>query len=198
MATGKLSNAIFYGISNGKIIRQFSSKTQKSVERINKNGKTVHEEFYDFLDGFIVDISVREHDEYGKFWVVSLRDEASGITQNLQFNYSSGYANGFLKALPNVDLSQKVKIMPSARKEGDKTKTTIFIGQHENAVKWYYTKAERRGLPDLKKIKIKGKETWDDTEAMAFLEKMVKDMILPKLAKQTIENIPSLSDDLPF
>lgn len=182
MAAGQSSNAIFYGISNGKIVRQFQNKTQSSVERINKNGKTVHEEHYDFLDGTITDITTKEN-EYGKFWVVILRDDETGENQNLQFNFSSGYANGFLKALPNVDLSQKVKLSPSAKKEGDKTKTTIFINQGGSAIKWYFTKDNPNGLPSLKKVKIKGKETWDDSEAMEFLENMVETEIRPKLGK---------------
>lgn len=179
MAAGQHNSGIYYGISNGKIVRQFTSKTPKSIERVNKNGKTVHEEFYDYLDGFITDISVKEHKDYGKFWVVTVQD--GNDTQILQFNYSSGYANGFLKALPNVDFSQKVKLSPSSKTEGDKTKTTLFINQGRDAIKWYYTKEEPNGLPPLKKVKIKGKESWDDSDAMEFLEKMVKDDILPQL-----------------
>jgi hypothetical protein len=183
MAAGKSTNEFYYGISNGKIVRQFMSKTDNSIERINKNGRIVYEEFYDFIDGTIMDISVKVHDEYGKFWVVVLKDDNNGTIQHLQFNYSSGYANGFLKALPNVDLSQKVKIIPNAKKEGDKTKTTIFISQFDKAVKWYFTKNNPNGLPELKKIKIKGKSTWDDSEAMEFLESIVVNQILPKILK---------------
>jgi len=183
MAAGKSTNEIYYGISNGKIVRQFLNKTDNSVERINKNGRIVYEVFYDFIDGVIMNISIKAHDEYGKFWQVVLKDEESGTVQNLQFNYSSGYANGFLKALPNIDLSQKVKIIPNAKKEADKTKTTIFLKQFDKVIKWYFTKANPNGLPELKKIKIKGKSTWDDSEAMEFLESMVINQILPKILR---------------
>lgn len=181
MAAGNNSNAVFYGISNGKIVRQFNQPTGNSVERVNKNGKTVYEEFYDYIDGIITNIEAREND-YGKFWYVTLND--GGQTQILQFNYSSGYANAFLKALPNVDLSQKVKLSPKATKEGDKTKTTLFINQHGSAVKWAFTKDAPNGLPELKQVKIKGKVTWDDSDAMDFLENMVKNDILPQLKSQ--------------
>lgn len=185
MAAGKSSNAIFYNISNGKIVRQFPSRTAHTKERINKKGKTVHEEFYDYVDGYIVDISTKEHDEYGRFWNITLIDD-DGVMQHLQFNYSSGYSAGFLKALPNVDFSKKVKIIPNAKKDGEKTKTTIFINQNDKSIKWFFTRDNPNGLPQLKKIKIKGKETWDDTEVMEFLEQMVVNKILPRLEQQKI------------
>jgi hypothetical protein len=49
------------------------------------------------------------------------------INHTVQFGYSSGYAIGFLKALPNVDIALPVTIIPNAKKEGDKLKTTIFF-----------------------------------------------------------------------
>lgn len=197
MAAGTNSNAIFYGISNGKIVRQFQNKTATSVERVNKNGKTVHEEFYDYLDGVIVDISVKDN-EWGKFWIVTLDD--AGTRQQLQFNYSSGYANGFLKALPNVDLSEKVKLIPSSKKEGDKTKATIFINQHGEAIKWAFTKDNPNGMPELKQVKIKGKITWDDSDVMEFLEKMINTKILPQLKsfKEVAAEVEETDENTPF
>lgn len=197
MAAGKLSNAIFYSISNGKIVRQHPIKTPNSIERVNKNGKTVYEEFYDYLDGVIIDLQLREHEEYGKFWNVILKDD-DRVIQILQFSYSSGYATAFLKALPNVDVQKKLKIIPNARKEGDKTKTTIFINQNNKPIKWFYTRENPNGLPPLKKIKIKGKETWDDTQAMEFLENMVEQKILPQLSKEILVPEEASADDLPF
>ncbi len=117
MAVGNSSNAIYYSIGNGKICRQFKDKTANSKERVNKNGKTVHEEFYDYIDGVITNIDTKDSD-YGKFWMITLSDGEQ--SQVLQFNYSSGYANAFLKCLPNVDLQAKVKIIPSLKVEGDK------------------------------------------------------------------------------
>jgi hypothetical protein len=197
MAAGILLNAIFYNISNGKIVRQFPNTTNHSIARINKNGKTVHEEFYDYLDGVILDIAVKEHEEYGKFWNIVLKDR-EGFIQNLQFAYSSGYAMGFLKALPNVDLSKELKIIPNAKKDGDKTKTTVFINQFEKSIKWHYTRENPNGLPLLKKIKIKGKDTWDDTDVMEFLESMVTNKILPKLSNEIVTEEVEKKNDLPF
>ena len=203
MATGNNSNAAFYSISNGKICRQFSQPTEHSISRVNMNTKTVHEEFYDYIDGTITNIETRES-TYGKQWIVTLRDQ-DGSTQQLQMNYSGGYAAALLKTLPNVDLSAKVKITPKLTVEGEKKKTTLFINQHGVALKHYFTKDNPNGLPQLKKVKIKGKEAWDDSDVMEFLENMVKTSIIPKLkavpapvAVDASGNDADEKDDLPF
>ncbi len=189
------SSAIYLSVSNGKICRQLQSKSETSIERTNKNGKIVHEEFYDKLSGHLIDVKVREVDLAGqqlKFWEIVLMDE--GTKYNLQFNYSSGYANGFLKTIPNADLSQRITIIPKCEEKDGKKKTTIFINQNGNSLKHFYTKENPNGLPQMQKIKFKGKETWDDTDMMQFLEKMINETILPKLNKEVKELEPVVVD----
>ena len=50
-------------------------------------------------------------------------------------------------------------------------------------------------LPDLKKIKVKGKDTWDDSERLEFLEEYVKNTILPKI-KPVLQDVSE--EDTPF
>lgn len=195
------SSAIYLTISNGKISRRVMQPTDTSIERVNKEGKVVHEEFYKGWQGHIVNIEVREHKDYGKFWNVTLRDQSGDAI--LQMNYSGGYASAFLKQLPNVDFTSHVTIIPSMKIEGDKKKASLFIQQHGQALKHFYTRDTPNGLPQLKKIKVKGKETYDDSDMMEFLEKMVKDIIIPKI-KQAGTKMPvevgqdDNADDLPF
>lgn len=181
MGAVQQSNAIFLTISNGQICRKVQSKTKDSKERVNKNGVTVHEEYYKGWKGRITAIEVREHKEFGKFWNVTLTDDQGDAI--LQMKYSSGYATAFLKMLPNVDLNSDVIITPKLTIEGDKKKTSLFITQHGQPIKWYYTKDNPNGLPELKKIKVKGKEQWDDSDIAEFLENMVNTDIASKLPK---------------
>lgn len=181
MGAIKQSNAIFLSISNGKICRQVLQPTNTSVTRVNKNGKTVHEEFYKGWKGLITGIGVKEHKEFGKFWVITLTDKDGDAI--LQMNYSSGYSSAFLKTLPNIDLKSEVNFVPDMKIEGDKKKTTVFITQHGQPVKWAYTKDVPNGLPQLKQVKVKGKITWDDSDCSEFLEKMVNEKIIPNLPK---------------
>jgi hypothetical protein len=141
----------------------------------------------------ITDIQTKDSD-YGKSWVVTIDDE--GEKYILQMDYSGGYSSAFLKALPNVDLSQKVKLSPKMTIEGDKKKTTLFINQGGTAAKHFYTKDNPNGLPQMVQKKVKGKMQWDDSEMMEFFERMVNTQILPKL-KGVAASIGDDSEDEP-
>jgi len=199
------SNAIFLSIADGKISRRRHEPNEKTVTRTTKQGKVVHEEFYKGWKGRITDIQVREHKEYGKFWNVTLTDDDGDAI--LQMNYSSGYSAAFLKILPNIDLLTDVIISPSMKMEGEKKKTSVFVTQHGKPLKHFYTKDSPNGLPQLKKIKVKGKEQWDDSDMMEFFENMVNSEIMPKLKKPAgvkkvdvvdVDDMGDPIEDLPF
>ena len=65
--------------------------------------------------------------------------------------------------------------------EGEKKKASLFIMQDDKPLKHFYTKDNQNGLPKMKQLKVKGVMTWDDTEMMEFLEKMVFTEVVPKL-----------------
>ena len=192
MAEVITSHAAFYTITDGRICRTFKAATAKSIERVNKMGKIVHEEFCNALSGCITAITTKDHPDYGKFWLITLVDgDWSGV---VQIKYSSGYASAFLKLLPNVNLSKDVTIQPKMVVDGDKKKASLFIMQEGIPLKHFYTKDNPNGLPQMKKIKVKGKETWDDTEMMEFLEKMVFTEVVPKLNGASSEDSKEIED----
>jgi hypothetical protein len=184
------SSSIYLQISNGKLVRSFSSPTPKSVSRTNKVGKEVHEEFYDSLTGHVKGISTKET-EYGKFWVINVNDGESDYT--LSTNYSGGYAVSFLKAIPNADLSRVMTITPKIMVDGDKRNSVMFINQDGKGLKHYWTKDNPGQLPNLEKIKIKGKDTWDDTKRLEYLENFVKDLFNSK-----VEPASAVDEETPF
>lgn len=193
MAVGNFNggNTVYLGVSNGKIVRSFKSKTEHSIERVNKAGKLVYEEHYDFVEGIIKGLNTKEND-YGKFWVVSL--ESDGKTYLLEFNYSGGISQSFLKALPNVKLGLPVRLVPRVSEDPNtgKKKAVMFINQGDSGIKHYFTKDNPNGMPDLTKVKIKGKETWDDTDRMEFLEKFCKALFTsaPSVAEEHDDEVP--------
>jgi len=203
MALEKNNNATFLSIGDGKITKRVKQPTDISQSRTLKNGNTIHEEIYDGVSGIITGIKTHEHPSFGKFWNVTIQDgEESYI---LQMNYSGGYASAFLKALPNVDLSKRVRFSPSMKIEGDKKKVTLFLNQDGHALKHFYTKDNPNGLPQMVQIKVKGKLQWDDSAMMDFLEKMVVKDILPKLSKSSVpepamagEASEESDDEMPF
>lgn len=195
MGAVEFNNAIFLNITEGKLARRVQSPNDKSVTRVTKTGKTVHEVFYRGWKGRITNIRTREN-EYGKDWLITLTDEQGDAI--IQMPYSSGYSGAFLKALPNVDLSKEIQLTPSLKVEGDKKSVTVFINQGGQPIKWAFTKDTPNGLPPMVKIKVKGKDTWDDSDQMAFLEKMVNEQILPKLKTQPAQAEADEDSNPPF
>ena len=187
------STGVFLSITNGKLVRQFASPTEKSVSRVNKLGREVHEEFYDSLSGYLTDLKTKES-EYGKSWVITIKDES--LYYNLEMKYSSGYATSFLKALPNANLSEVINITPKLMIDGDKKQSVVFISQNGKGLKHYWTKDTPRELPPMVKVKVRGVDTWDDTDRMVYLDNFVKDNILPKI-KPTLSDVNE-GDDIPF
>jgi hypothetical protein len=180
---------VFLSISNGKLVRSFKEKTEGAVSRINKAGREVYEMFYDSLEGTITGVGTKESD-YGKFLVVQV--ESNGVNYQLEMNFSSGYSASFLKTIPNVNLSTRVSITPKLTIEGDKKKSVCFLNQNGSGLKWAFTRENPNGMPDLVKIKVKGKDTWDDSDRMEFLENYAKNLFVGS-NKMVADN-----DEVPF
>ena len=194
MALGNSNSAIYLSVSDGKIVRRFKEPTAQSKARTNKLGNTVHEESYDFVEGMITAIKVRDTD-YGKYWCVSIQDGSDNYI--LQFQYIGGNANCFLKSIPNADLRKPIKIRPAVEIDGDKKRSKLFLVQDDKALRWFWTKDNPGEMPSLKKIKIKGVEQWDDSDMMEFLEAYVSEHITPKLGGGDIANAQE-DEDVPF
>jgi len=194
MALGNSNTAIYLSVSDGKIVRRFKEPTAQSKARTNKMGNTVHEESYDYVEGMITGITVRDSD-YGKFWCVNIQDGADAYI--LQFQYSGGNANSFLKSIPNADLRKPIRIRPAVEIDGDKKRSKLFLVQDDKALRWFWTKENPGQMPNLKKIKIKGVEQWDDSDMMEYLESYVKEHITPKLGGGDITNAQE-DEDVPF
>lgn len=196
MGLGNKNSAVFIGIADGKVVRRFKEATKNTVERVLTKGvnagKTVYEEFYDYIEGHIIDIAVKKTDKMGKFWKITLLDE--GTEYVLEMNYSSGYSSAFLKTLPNVDFTKPVRITPKMTLENGKKRATLFVNQNGTGLKWYFTKDNPNGLPQMVKTKHKGEEVWDDTEMLDFLEReVVNGFAMPRIraARGAASNVPS-------
>lgn len=179
MGLNKSENAgmIYLGVANGKLVQEVKEKQPDSVERVNKVGRTVHEVFYKDLTGVITKIATKEND-YGKQWQIVFEDGDDKYM--VQMPYSGRYSSSFLKALPNVAQGVPVRFMPwemTDKNNASKKVTGVTLYQNEGKVPSAYTKEDPNGLPEMKKVKVKGKETWDDSDMMSFLEQMAQDWV---------------------
>jgi hypothetical protein len=165
-------NTTYLSVADGNLVRQHKQANAQTTERLTKTGKLVLEERFKDLTAKLDGIATREND-YGKQWQIKFQDQGDFYIVSLP--YSSRYASSFLKVLPNIDLSKEIRFMPWAMKDkNDPTKTITGITMYQDGEKLapYYTKEDPKGLPQMVKIKVKGKEQWDDSDMMSYLEEM--------------------------
>ena len=182
---------IYLSIQSGKIAQRIAEPSSTSKSRTLESGKVIHEELYDTLEGRITGIQFKDGD-YGQQLIISLENE--GDVAHLQMPLSSSPASGFLKALPNVQPGALIKFKPKLEEKDGKRKTSLFLSQGGQGVKWYWTKDNPGELPRMKKIKVKGKETWDDSDQIDYLKAYVTDTFLPKIGAVKAEQ-PAVEAD---
>lgn len=170
---------VYFNIIDGKFCINVPEGTEGAKSRINKNGKVVHEVYHDSFTGLLTGIRVTESLEYGKSWNFDF--VAGGEEYTLKLSYSNSFAQNFLKMLPNIDLSKEFKITPVTKVVEGKNQSSLFINQDGESVKHAFTRENPNGMPDLVKVKVSGKETWDDSDRLEFFEAMVNTTIVPKL-----------------
>lgn len=174
-------NRTFLQIMKGKLIMKVDEGTDGAIARVNKMNNTVHELYFKSLEGHLVYINTKEHEEYGKSWGIGLQD--GEVVYEVQVNYTSGYAMGFLKRIESVELTQKIKICPYyIPKEGtDKHTETLVIYQNGNKIESNYTKDNPNGLPEWEKITVNNEVKWDSTKQMQYFEDMLAEKVKPNL-----------------
>jgi len=183
----------FITILNGKFCQRVAENTPGAVSRVNKLGKTVFEKFYDSFTAKLVNIRTQDG-AYGKNWLFDFKD--GGEVYHLQLSYSNSFATALLKMLPNIDVTKEMKLSPSVKEVDGKNKSSLFVNQDGVAVKHAYTRENPNGMPELKSVKIKGQDMWDDTDRLVFLQNVVDTQILPKLPKDVTPPASGSADEL--
>jgi hypothetical protein len=205
---------VYYNVQDGKVVQSYGKKKPEKeipnlVSRINKNNETVYEVQHSAIEGYIESVSVETTELYGDKLVLVLSDGAESST--IQMNFSSNYAKSFLMRIRNISTTNNVILVPYSfeDKTTGKTRTGITVYQgsiaNENKVASSFTKEEPNGLPPMKQIKVKGKDTWDDTDQLEFF-KAELEVFKKKLS--SFDSVPAITeekkvaepvaDDLPF
>lgn len=187
-------------ILGGKFCQRVPEGTEGATQRTNKLGNTVFEKYYDSFTGKLIDIKVQDG-TYGKTWNFVFQDQKDPYT--LQLSYSNSFSTALLKMLPNVDLTQEMKLSPSTKvdPETGKNKSSLFINQNGQALKHAFTRENPNGMPDMEQVTVKGVLQWDDTKRLQWLENMVMTQIVPQLpgvAQAQPAPAPSTIDDAEF
>ncbi|AEI47644.1 hypothetical protein [Runella slithyformis] len=175
MALHEENSVAYLYIFNGRIAQRVDHPTDKTVSRTNKNGQRIHERYYGAVQGMLTNIEL-ESGDYGKQWLLSLQDGLDKYT--LRLGYSSRIAKSIFCRLPNAALDEFITVIAWKDKD-DKEASVIRHGSANIPMK--YTKDNPNGLPPMVKTVVDGKDVWNDTDQMKFLESLVLETIVPKL-----------------
>lgn len=187
MGLNNRKSGIYLSIGDGKINQSYgvTEDTPGAIKKIRKDGSIAYVLQYDSVSGFLTDIKVIEQEFSGakvKKWEFTIQD--GDETYLLQVGYSSRYAKSILFALPNVDFSKGIEFSPWMKIVDDKKKTAVYLNQeglNGESVRWFFTRDEPNGMPEMKQVEFKGQLVWDDHDQCQFLERYVEEHIKPKL-----------------
>lgn len=187
----------YFTVSDGQFVKRVKEPTDASQSRVNKNGVTVHEEFYKALTGTIVSAEIRENG-YGKDWSFKLVHEGGAYV--VQMPYGSRYATDLAKRFPNLQHGQAVRLMPWSLVD-DKTgkkRSGLAVYQGGHKIEPYYTKDSAEQLPQLNQVKVSGKMVWDSTELDEAVEQILKGFNVAAIDGGADEPFPETNEEPPF
>lgn len=150
-------------------------KQAKSYLNI-KEGKIIHktgagkEALYDFIEGYLVDITKRDREFKGEtvvYWYFDIQTE-TGEIYSLSIHYSSGVAKSILNALGSAEVLGKIRI--ETYQSGDFTKAIVY--NNGERLSWKYSE-----LPPLEEIKVGDKLVKDDSKRMDLFNQMAQDIV---------------------
>jgi hypothetical protein len=161
----------YYTVSNGKIVRSFGGNEPEGIvtqSRVNKNGNTVYEQKFDFIKGKVIEAKLKTHDEYGDNIELTITDGVE--VANLQMKFDSAYGRSFLNKIPNCNFDAILTISPYQFTDKNTGKNVLGLSILDpiEKVPNFYTKDNPNGIPQLEKIKLKGKDTWDNSKQLEF------------------------------
>ncbi len=198
-------NVRFINLFDGHFAVTANPNEEGAVSRINKNNMEVWEYLYNSMTGRITGIATHES-EYGKSWKVTIQDGPEKYILTLP--YSSRYTKGFMYRIGNVDLAQDVELRIGKFPKDGKEIAFLTLFQGGEKIQPMWTKDNPGEMPQMVRVKIRGQETWDDSDQLAYLETFVNTAIIPKLQSlnPTHDEVPETPqvteeapvDDLPF
>lgn len=195
LGTNTTGSKTFLNIKEGKIAR-----------RLAGGGIETH----DTLSGVLTGIAWHDGN-YGRELHLAITDGADSFL--LQMKWDGGYSVTFCKIIKNADLQLPMTFIPKLEERDGKKRSSFIIQQGIGPLKWFWTRDKPGDLPNLVKHEIRGQVVWDNTEQMAFFEKMLREEIIPNLphpavagatapaakaATATTTDAPFEEDDLPF
>ena len=172
---------------------------ERTLENGPNAGDIIYEKLYGSYRGFIKKAWIKEDGKYGATFSLKMSDGNSNA--NITVPLSSRHAKKFFGVMNRIDLDKEVVLTPYKmdKKEDGKIIKDKFI--HGWTVKQDDEKLEstysREDVPEMEKIKVKGKEVWDDTAQLEFFKSKFEEWKEKNLDEEEEEEEKPKSDPKP-
>lgn len=220
LGTSNQSDRTYLSVGFGKIRQKNQSNGEKvtkdtpnAVKRTTQSGNESWAIEYDFCEGKIENIFYRQDENYGNSFEVVLSDVADEY--QLSFKEDSRFWTDLMKKLPNIDLSERVKLFAYDFESKGKRYVGMSVEQNGQKIQSFYSKKvgdswkEANGFPSADGVDWKDKDELNIylIKVRKFLRNEFKTRIEPKFekvkeaTKSTYElpgDIEELAQDLPF
>ena len=165
-------------VIDGKLVMRVPEGTKGAEPREIKEGKnagdTIYEMKYTKYSGFLKKAWIKADTGYGRTLNLKMSDGVDVVT--ITVNLTTAHAKRFMNICTNIDLDKELELSTFKLQKKDKDGKPVYdkfnhgwtVKQDDEAVP---NKFSREDVPDMVKVKFKGKETWDDTDQLEFLIK---------------------------
>lgn len=185
MGLNEGTSKTFIRISNGQIALSVNSDFPGATQVVNREtGRVTWVKYYKSIDGYLTKLENKQDhfDEKSYNWVLTIED--GDKTYELSIKERSGYGRSLMNSLPNVDFAKRITFSPYLKVDGSKKKATLYLSQEGENVKWYFTRENPNGLPQLiAHVDGRGNTTYDDTAINDFYLKYAREVIVPRIEK---------------
>jgi len=135
---GESENRTYLNIAFGKLQMRSSEGDPKAKKRETKIGKIIWERAYNYVEGQLEKIFMREHEEYGVSWILHIKD--GDDRYSVQVQEASRFGDQLLQKIPNLQYGEVYKFTPYDFEQDGVRKCGLSIKKGEDRVESYYHK----------------------------------------------------------
>lgn len=196
-------------VSKGMFVYSAKKGDPKAVLRVNSKGEEVYEKMDNSVTGKILFLNLKTNDYQGiEYLTLNVGLEGIAGKSIIQMRFPSAYSRGFLNKIDGIDFSKEVTLIVGDFEKNGKRIIYLNIVQNGKKLDSVHTIENPNGLPQMVKVKLRGKEEWDDTDQQEFYRaKIEKYSKLIEDSKSPVTSQPQAKvesseydskDELPF